>query len=326
MKRYFIFLFLITCAVSRAQNLVPNPSFEEYTTCPNNGGQLEYALYWTNPLAGGGSSPDYLNVCGIPSWNVPSNGYGYEPARSGVAYAAIFIARYNPFNPSVNNGREYLQVELLDTLKANIDYCFKFYVSACDSMHYVSNNIGIYFSPTEVRDTCYNFIACGLQYTPQFENDSTNDLSSRDGWTEVSGIYKASGGEKYIVIGNFRDTTTTVATYVGWSSIPNFAYAAYYIDDVYLSPCDTLTNIVESWGALNIGVYPNPTDGYFFINSANEPIMKTEIFDSSGKLIYDENFSLQHNIAIDIRNMISNFYLLSVTTPRNKYFFKLLKS
>jgi hypothetical protein len=209
MKTLFCFVFVIVCVVCNAQqNLVPNPSFEEYTTCPNNGGQLEYALYWTNPLIG--TTPDYLNSCGAATYSVPSNALGYEPAHSGVAYTAIVTARYSPFSPEGNNYREYLQVELLDTLKSGIDYCFRFYVSACDSAHYVTNNIGIYFSSIEVHDTCY----CNLNYIPQFENDSTNNIS-KIGWTEISGTYKAVGGEKYIIIGNFRDTSNTVAINVG---------------------------------------------------------------------------------------------------------------
>jgi len=309
---------------SMAQNLVPNPSFEEYTQCPTNGGQIDYTLYWTTPLIGGGSSPDYFNPCGAPSWRTPANGYGYEPARTGVAYTAIVTATYNPLNPAQNNVREYLQVQLLDSLTPGVEYCISFYVSAGDSMGWVSNNIGVYFSPTKVSDTC--IYPCGLTYTPQFENDSTNDLSSRVGWTEVSGRYTASGGEKFIVIGNFRDSVTTVATYVDWSNLGNLnRYANYYIDDVYLVRCDTSINAVTDFSSLDMNIYPNPSNGYYLLDS-REQIKKTQVFDSTGRLVLEEDFILQKNASINIRDQPNGIYLISVITLTNTFFFKLLKT
>lgn len=301
-------LLLFTTALCFAQNLVPNPSFEEHTQCPNNGGQIDYALYWTNPLIG--SSPDYLNSCGTPAWNTPSNLYGFEPAHSGLAYSSIVTARYSPFNPQVNNAREYLQVELLDTLSADIDYCISFFVSAADSMHYVSDNIGIYFSPTEIHDTCAN---CNLVYSPQFENDTTN-LSSRVGWTEISGRYKAIGGEKFIVIGNFRDTVTTVATYVGWGGNQGFFYALYYIDDVSLTVCDSLTSTGGDFGLSKIGFYPNPSKAQLHCTLSN---IKGRLVDLYGRSIVE--FDTRQSKEIDIEDVPDGTYILVYEYEGKRY-------
>ena len=51
---------LMTPLVAQAQNLVPNPSFEEYTECPWNFGQWANVVDWTSPYT---TSADYFNIC-----------------------------------------------------------------------------------------------------------------------------------------------------------------------------------------------------------------------------------------------------------------------
>src|SRR5690606_31382855 len=85
----------IPCA---GQNLVPNPSFEQYNACPNGISSLMYdpgytsfptAKYWGNALQQG--SADYFNACAPKNTyvSVPWNGFGYQTPRSGNAYAGI---------------------------------------------------------------------------------------------------------------------------------------------------------------------------------------------------------------------------------------------
>lgn len=305
--------FVCTANFCYAQNLVPNPSFEDHTDCPDNGGLIEYALHWTNPLIGGGSSPDYFNVCGIPGWNVPNNGYGYEPAHSGVAYAAIVTARKHHINSTLNNFREYLQVQLPDSLKANADYCISFYVSACDSMHYVSNNIGVYFSTVQISDSQILMTPSNLKYTPQFENDPANDLSSRNGWTEVSGTYKATGGEKFIVIGNFRDSVATVTAYVGWSAIPNLSYAAYYIDDISLFKCETSTHIFKENELSSPTVYPNPTTDRLMFSDKVTCTVYSILGEPLLQMSEAENM-------LDVSTLPNGTYLLHITYNNKSYY------
>ena len=67
MKKGIIYVLLpviLSMAVicSYAQNLVPNPSFEIFITCPNTFGQIGLAIPWfqSNTIA---SSSDYYNSC-----------------------------------------------------------------------------------------------------------------------------------------------------------------------------------------------------------------------------------------------------------------------
>jgi hypothetical protein len=52
-------LFLSVYSRINAQNLVPNPSFEEYSICPDGTSQIDRATHWM-PFR---HTPDYHNAC-----------------------------------------------------------------------------------------------------------------------------------------------------------------------------------------------------------------------------------------------------------------------
>ena len=324
MKKKYLFFVLLECMFLQVTlyaqyNLVPNPSFEVYDTCPNSYGKLTYAVPWTIPIHN--SSPDYLNACSM-NLSVPTNVYGHQFARTGVAYAAIVTAIYSPVSPQNENIREYLQVKLIDTLKSGVKYCIQFYVSSGDSSLLVSNNIGVYFSPTQVYVSgIFNLTA----FTPQFENPPNNNLNDRNGWTLVSGTYTALGGEDFIVIGNFRDTTTTIVTFTSWVTNPNYGLAVYYIDDVLISPCDSLSGIPENQiTKTEIMVYPIPANKKINIESKQEEIELIQIYSNLGELIYEDTKKNTLSITtIDISSFSKGLYTISILTKK-KYNFKII--
>ena len=57
-----ISLMLWAVFVTAQSNLVPNPSFEEFTNCPDGRGQIGYVLGWEK--VGGGGIVDYFHECG----------------------------------------------------------------------------------------------------------------------------------------------------------------------------------------------------------------------------------------------------------------------
>jgi hypothetical protein len=67
-----------------------------------------------------------------------------------------------------------------------------------------------------------------IHYIPQVEN--TTILSDSLGWTKISGVFTATGGENILTIGNFRDDTSTNSMFV--KNSPAFPASYYYIDDV----------------------------------------------------------------------------------------------
>lgn len=208
---FFIFLFVLSTLDFRAQtNLVPNTSFEVFSVCPNNYGQINNASNWLG-------NAEYFNSCDTLNFGVPNNFTGNQFANTGVAYAGI-----HTYIPGFTNSRGYVQTELSSKPIANRNYHVEFYVSAVDNCKLGTNNMGAYFSDTVI----YNLVV----HLPQINNDILlNPLNSRDNWTKVSGNFVATGNEKFITIGNFNDDISTDT--INFPS-GGFFDAYYYIDDV----------------------------------------------------------------------------------------------
>ena len=61
MKQLFIVFFIFFNLSLSAQNLAPNPSFEDTVMCPNLGGQVDRAKFWYTVQ----NTPDYFHSCFI---------------------------------------------------------------------------------------------------------------------------------------------------------------------------------------------------------------------------------------------------------------------
>ncbi len=203
-----------------AVNLVPNPSFESFTSCPTSFGQLSLAAPWDVPNTG---TSDFLDGCApvvFPSVNVPQNEQGFQNARTGVGYAGFI-----PYSAAPDY-REYLEAPLASPLVAGTPYLVKFYVSLADLSLLAVDRLGAYLAVGPVGPIP-NYAA--LAFTPQIESPANVPLNDATNWTLVSGVYVATGGEDHIVIGNFHDDASTT-TSPGPGNWPGGAY--YYVDDV----------------------------------------------------------------------------------------------
>lgn len=220
-----LFAFLLSGTDARGQNLVLNPSFEQYTLCPNDIGQIARCQSWRVP-PGHNSSTDYFNACYVPgsggtySADVPAHTLGYQWPATGNAYAGIIIGYQQFFE-----GREYMQGELSQPLVAGIEYQLQMKCAFRDSVHN-SNAVGMYLSasPNLPMPSPDNSLA--IPVTPQFNPPVTGDSLN---WTLVTGSYTAVGGEQYITIGNFRNNANTVG--LGYN-IPQQVQAYMFVDDV----------------------------------------------------------------------------------------------
>jgi hypothetical protein len=100
-----------------------------------------------------------------------------------------------------------------------------------------------------------------LNLVPQVSNTPGNfpDTSS---WKLVSGDFVAAGGERFLIIGNFRDSANTPTMVVNFSSTVNAAYI--YIDDVCVTPCiEPSCSIVTEIKELEENVFKvHPTPAY----------------------------------------------------------------
>lgn len=204
-------------SLSPAQtNLVPNPSFETYSTCPTTSGQPDRAVGWDAPTNG---TTDYMNACHtIGIVGVPNNVFGSQAAQSGQAYMHVFTEV-----PNSSNYREYVQCQLTSPLAAGVTYDVSFWVSRANS-ELATAEIGAYFSTTAISLT--NSQAFNL--VPQVENPSSNIITDTVNWVQVSGSFVATGGEQYLTLGNFRLPANTTVQVIGGGHNG----ASYYLDSV----------------------------------------------------------------------------------------------
>jgi hypothetical protein len=282
--------------------------------CPDNISQIARCKYWSNPWEF--STPDYFNDCDLTNLTgVPNNFGGHELAHNGFAYAGIYTSVEN-INHQKFNFREYIEGRLSSQLVGGKKYDVEFWVSAYDSMKYVSSNIAAYFPNTFIYDTCN---LCIMPYSPQIENDTSNHLYSRVGWTKISGSFIASGGEQYIIIGNFKDTSATKTIYTGWTT-QNNGGSAYYIDDVSVSTKDTLDGINEIMKN-RIIVFPNPSSSIFNVSFENEIISLITLRNVLGEqIILQIHSAPTRKVAIDLSNYPQGTYFLILNTIDNKQY------
>ena len=258
-KLLIVFFIFINTSITVGQNLVPNPSFEEYSQCPwttGGFGQLYFAFPWHNPSIG---SPDFFNACDTSQhMSVPNNSFGNENAHTGIGYSGIYC--YYAWVLA----REYIQVHLKDSLLMNTRYCVEFYVSLAEKSTYGVNNLGAYFSINSINSNNSNSDTI-IGLSPQIINNDMNPLTNKTGWKKISGTFVANGGEQYITIGNFNNNPASDTVFVdstGW----NGGISYYYIDDVSVYECNAPVYSVEAGNnaticigdSVQIGSAPKP--------------------------------------------------------------------
>ncbi len=236
-KNIFFLVFTITFLNSQGQhilgaNLVQNPSFEEYDTCPTGSGQLYLSKNWW------GVSTEYYNIC-YNSWelSIPLNYNGFQYPRTGVAYTG-FLLHYHSFNIENKVYIETIKNKLSKSLKKNARYCLDFYISlAEETFRYLGqpnvivnyDSIGVIFSLNSIKDTTIAILCdtCAKITKSVVGIDTSN-------WMKISGSVISKGDEKYLAIGKF--------SLMNW--IPNiFGQFYIYLDDVSVCECSFDINL-----------------------------------------------------------------------------------
>lgn len=207
----------------QAQNLVPNPGFEN-AICPTgyNGMPTQVAMYMQDWYSATCASPDVMTNCSVNTGqavntSVPDVWFGYQYARTGNNYMGLGF---------YGGWYEYLGVRLSQPLTAGTTYHVSFYASCANDAKYATDALGIYFSDTEVKCTG-GFSGPVLTYVPQVVQTAGAFLNDTLGWQQVSGSFTATGGEEYLVVGYFNPWN--VANFQTLSGSAGRCY--YYLDD-----------------------------------------------------------------------------------------------
>jgi OOP family OmpA-OmpF porin len=224
---------LYFCFPVQSQNLVPNPSFEDFVDFTGKTNSGWHKIQNTD-------TPDYFNFDGHKSYNnIFAEYIGGTLPKTGSAFVGFFCLRSSP-QRNVKNVREYIGTTLLNTLEK--DSLYKVEISLCldAESNAAIKNFGLIFSANSLE---FNKDYQLFSAKPQIEFSlSYPDKST--GWITVSSFYKASGNEKCIIIGNFRTDKATVFKKLAvtkvkgkdkkWDLQIAETAAYYYVDDVII--------------------------------------------------------------------------------------------
>lgn len=268
LSNWIIIIYTMVLPAS-GQNLVPNGSFEEITSCPDDVAQLSKIKFFFNPNLG---SPDLMASCALsPKVSVPKNGAGYQKPQNGLNYAH--------FGFSHDLYLEYISVPLNKALENSKLYQIHYYLSLADHSPMATDKIGVLFSINKPKYLFTSPIPDHPQVvsTPGLVfNDTTN-------WTEVVDTFQAAGGEKYITIGQFFHLDS-LKTY----HFDNGSHlgALYYIDNVSLyelklTPTVTIPNVFT----------PNHdgVNDLFTLKTEHTQTLHTTIFNRWGNVVFESN-------------------------------------
>ena len=215
-----------------SENLVANPSFESTDKKVKRLGSIANATGWTSPT---GVRADLFVSSNIPDLSVPENIYGSEVAKDGDNYAGIVSYSYGNKVP-----RSYIMSKMDAPMKKGMTYCVKFNVSLSEASKYASNNIGALFLK-KPKSTDAKLPIIDEPSVVHFNNDM-KIMNARYNWTEVCGTFISSGGEKYIMLGNFLSDDETKYERMKKSKdvkVKELIAAYYYVDEVSVQLLDS---------------------------------------------------------------------------------------
>ena len=270
-----IFLLCFCYQNLHAQNnLVPNPSFEQYTTCPI-GSKNDKPNNWYKPDKRGAG---YLNGCadtivgGVPK-HYTIGGTGFQYARTGIAYVAMFYRNGLP------NQRNYFQVQLNDSLKEGRCYYAECYVNESNHFELGCNNQSILLSNSKIYADTLPSPKEIIIASPQVTNFNNNVITDTLNWVKVSGVFTAQGGEQYLTIGNFRTDYQT--QYVRFQPAGSgYEGAVYYVDDVSVYALDSMPLKADAGLDTTIALGDSA-----FVGSLTNGIPNITWYNSSGTVI-----------------------------------------
>lgn len=232
-QRHSILLFCLLYAFSlSSQNLIKNPSFEQFDHCPKRLGNFDAdVVSWSTPTDG---STDYFNACST-SMGTPENFNGEQPAEFGEGYAGLYL--YAP-----DDYREYIQAELTRPLEKGKTYQVSFYVSLAERSDFAINEFGLLFAKDKLEIPIKKVLSKSHWYRQKgnaytyMEIGYFNFYADTQDWIPVSSRFVAKGTEKYMVLGNFKNNARTRKFKTEYTAKQG---AYYYVDKVEVQAAES---------------------------------------------------------------------------------------
>lgn len=314
MKPHLLFAALITATAMQAQNLVPNPSFEEYSECPDQLGQVDRAIGWSRYRG----TPDYFNRCDTfdvgqvvsEHLGIPANGFGWQEPATGNAYAGA--ATWTSFP---ENWHEQLGAMLTEPLQPGVPVFLSFKASPTDVnltefFRYSVEGLGMRFvMEPYLHDTIWPPLPDAAALYMQ---DPPMDTTA---WYQVSGVYVPDSAYWYVVLGNFFNDASITPVVLNPNGTSEAAYV--YIDDVCVSytaaDCNVDVGVVELRRRTGMHAFPSPfTDRCTVVFDMDHPEpMDLELRDRMGRIVWRGSSSPgQHSVEIHAPGLPGGVYYL----------------
>lgn len=313
---FFVVLLMILSYNLVAQNMVPNPSFENLDQpmpCDFVGSSLQFNNMiqdWTAPTEG---SPD------LHSKTNPTNCWSHCTAANIYTGSTCFRGPQDPhhshimcgiqlYKPTVNCSpwMEYIQVELTTPMVAGVDYYASMWVSLSDYSPIAVDKLGMYFTTNAISQPsgCPNLVGI-----PQVA--ATSVLTDVINWVKLEGTFTASAAYQYLTIGNF-DVANVTAVNTGGSCNAQGAY--YYIDDVLVIEDAQLG--IEQHMTSSFSIAGSIVDDQLIISpETNLTEIEFMIIDVSGRVL--DQFSLTEKTYKDVTSLTPGMYFLRTTDTSN---------
>lgn len=302
-------LHLLPASPCAAQNLVPNPSFEEYDTCPAWTGFVSKPLHWDR----WDQDPEYFHACagelgGTDTLlDVPWNGWSWQYAHHGDAYVGMICFQGM-------DAKELVGAPLLQPLQIGQIYYVSYWVNLATEGSYwwsrwACNNQGVLFTMEE--HSWSGVSGSGPEFMPRNYAHVNNPVIVTDtaGWTLISGSFVADSAYRYIVLGNFFSDALTDTVHI--STEPSIA-AYYFYDAICVSPtpgeCPMATGIaVQEQPAVQVSVL----GGGQWLRVAGAPVGSSAwAYDAGGRLL--AQWAVQPDGVLDIGNWAEGLYVLRI--------------
>jgi Secretion system C-terminal sorting domain len=244
--KHLLYMLLFSCAFNtKAQyNLVTNYSFENIPYCPNTSGYIYIAQNWTSP--GPIYSGGIASTCNLTYLKVPFDllGQYYQQPVTGNNFACF----YGYYGVNYPNSRSYLQNQLKSPLKPNKCYYISCYMNFKQAFNYGIKNLSMSLTYAANTTTAAGVVLNLPEHVYKFGRPAINDTLP---WVKIEGIYTASGGERYVTIGNFKDDAHTDTVRTGYNDPNGFDAALYFCDDVFVIPIDSIVGGLHASAGAN---------------------------------------------------------------------------
>jgi hypothetical protein len=300
---YFVCIVFISIATAQS-NLVPNGSFEQYYSCPDNTAEVDSCIGWHAVL----NTPDYFNTCSPYPVSVPNTLAGDQLPFHGNAYIGMHTY---PINSSSAEYREILGTQLISPMFQGYSYNISMRISRGNHTNMLdacgaNNKIGMRL--TTVPYSLVNVPAINNYaqvYSDSIIIDSVN-------WTSLKWNYIADSSYSYIYIGNFFDDAHTDT--MNLSQAPNYFY--YFIDSITIACTDPacVTNISEK-ADMNSYLNFDFRSSILVIDPGQGEGGVYYITSTSGELVTKKQ--VNEKTQLSLQSINTGIYIITLVTSRN---------